>query len=158
MGKAGPIAPAADRLGRRKLILAALALMSAGMLASGLAQNVPQLFALHIVVGAGIGTVLAIKAAWPLKARLNNIATLRWRSTGWLSLCGRIHRADCSAIIAGLRMADDAVRRRAGALILLPIAWLILPRSSVPVARSAALMLFGFARSSRQITVPLQLR
>ena len=57
------IAPLADRFGRRKVILIALALMSAGMLASGLAENVPQLFALRVIVGAGIGTVLASMAA-----------------------------------------------------------------------------------------------
>jgi MFS transporter, AAHS family, 4-hydroxybenzoate transporter len=57
------IAPLADRLGRRKVILMALALMSLGMLASGLATKVSQLFALRVLVGAGIGTVLAAMAA-----------------------------------------------------------------------------------------------
>lgn len=57
------IAPLADRLGRRRVILVALALMSAGMLASGFVTSVSQLFALRVVVGAGIGTVLAAMAA-----------------------------------------------------------------------------------------------
>jgi MFS transporter, AAHS family, 4-hydroxybenzoate transporter len=57
------IAPLADRLGRRKVILAALALMSLGMLASGFVTAVSQLFALRVLVGAGIGTVLAAMAA-----------------------------------------------------------------------------------------------
>ncbi len=57
------IAPMADRFGRRKVILAALALMSAGMLASGFVATVSQLFGLRVIVGAGIGTVLAAMAA-----------------------------------------------------------------------------------------------
>lgn len=57
------IAPLADRLGRRKVILAALALMSVGMLLSGLVTTVSQLFVLRVLVGAGIGTALAAMAA-----------------------------------------------------------------------------------------------
>jgi MFS transporter, AAHS family, 4-hydroxybenzoate transporter len=57
------IAPLADRLGRRKVILAALSLMSLGMLASGLVTAVSQLFMLRVLVGAGIGTALAAMAA-----------------------------------------------------------------------------------------------
>ncbi|WP_068078179.1 MFS transporter [Novosphingobium lentum] len=57
------IAPLADRFGRRKVILTALALMSAGMLASGQVGTVTQFFALRVLVGMGIGTVLAAMAA-----------------------------------------------------------------------------------------------
>lgn len=57
------IAPLADRFGRRRIILTALALMSSGMLASGFVETVSQLFALRVLVGAGIGTVLAAMAA-----------------------------------------------------------------------------------------------
>lgn len=57
------IAPLADRLGRRRIILAALSLMSAGMVASGFATSVPMLYGLRVVVGMGIGTVLAAMAA-----------------------------------------------------------------------------------------------
>jgi MFS transporter, AAHS family, 4-hydroxybenzoate transporter len=57
------IAPLADRLGRRAVILAALCLMSVGMFASSIAPNVPFLFAMRVIVGSGIGTVLAAMAA-----------------------------------------------------------------------------------------------
>lgn len=57
------IAPLADKFGRRRIILTALVLMSAGMLASGLVESVTQLFVLRVLVGAGIGTVLAAMAA-----------------------------------------------------------------------------------------------
>ena len=57
------IAPLADRFGRRRVILAALVLMSAGMLASGLVGTVAQFLFLRVLVGMGIGTVLAAMAA-----------------------------------------------------------------------------------------------
>lgn len=57
------VAPLADRFGRRPIILIALALMSAGMAASCLVGGPAQLLALRIVVGSGIGTVLAVMAA-----------------------------------------------------------------------------------------------
>lgn len=62
------IAPLADRLGRRKIILTALALMSAGMVASGFAPNLSWLMAARVIVGAGIGTVLAAMAALAAEA------------------------------------------------------------------------------------------
>jgi len=57
------IAPFADRFGRKPVILLALALMSAGMFASALVGAVELLMAARLVVGIGIGTVLATMAA-----------------------------------------------------------------------------------------------
>ena len=71
------IAPMADRVGRRAVILAALALMSVGMVASSFAGSVAVLFAMRVVVGAGIGTVLAAMAALAAEsapARHRNLA------------------------------------------------------------------------------------
>lgn len=62
------IAPLADRLGRRRIILTALALMSAGMVASGFSSSLWALVASRVVVGAGIGTVLAAMAALAAEA------------------------------------------------------------------------------------------
>jgi predicted MFS family arabinose efflux permease len=57
------IAPFADRFGRKSVILIALALMSFGMMASGLVGAVEGLMAARLCVGMGIGTVLATMAA-----------------------------------------------------------------------------------------------
>ena len=62
------IAPLADRLGRRRIILTALTLMSAGMIASGFATGLWSLVASRVIVGAGIGTVLAAMAALAAEA------------------------------------------------------------------------------------------
>ncbi len=60
------IAPFADRFGRKAVILLALALMSLGMIACGLAalvDSAEKLMLARLVVGMGIGTVLATMAA-----------------------------------------------------------------------------------------------
>ncbi len=57
------IAPLADRHGRRKIILAALALMSTGMVISGRVSSIELLICARVIVGMGIGTALAAMAA-----------------------------------------------------------------------------------------------
>jgi AAHS family 4-hydroxybenzoate transporter-like MFS transporter len=57
------IAPFADRFGRKPVIMFALALMTAGMFASALVDSVNGLMFARLVVGTGIGTVLATMAA-----------------------------------------------------------------------------------------------
>ena len=53
------LAPWADRIGRRTMILVCLSLSSSGMLLSALAQNAGQLGALRVLTGIGIGGILA---------------------------------------------------------------------------------------------------
>lgn len=57
------IAPFADRFGRKPVIMFALALMTLGMFASALVGSVNALMFARLVVGTGIGTVLATMAA-----------------------------------------------------------------------------------------------
>ena len=57
------IAPLADRYGRRRLILAALGLLIAGMISSALAPNFLLFLAARVLVGLGIGPLLASMAA-----------------------------------------------------------------------------------------------
>lgn len=57
------VAPLADRFGRRKLILLSLVMMSVAMFGSGLARSIPELVVSRLIVGVGIGTVLASMAA-----------------------------------------------------------------------------------------------
>ncbi|MGG2319949.1 MFS transporter, partial [Salmonella enterica] len=57
------LAPLADRFGRRRLILLAIALMAAAMLVSSTTGSVAAMAAARFVVGIGIGTVLACSSA-----------------------------------------------------------------------------------------------
>jgi MFS family permease len=126
------VAPLADRLGRRPLILTALVLMSGGMLASGFVTSVSQLIGARIAVGIGIGTVLAamaalaaeaasprqqnlavgmVQAGYPLAAVFTGLAVARLLpSTGWQPLL----------LYAGLVT-----------VVMLPLAALALPESRV---------------------------
>jgi len=131
------IAPLADRFGRKRLILAALTLMSVGMIISGFVANVSLLIGARIVVGAGIGTALAtmaalaseaapdgkqnfavgvVQAGYPLAAVFTGLIAAKaipiW---GWQPLL----------LSAGL-----------GTVVMLPLAWGVLPamRGSVPGA------------------------
>lgn len=53
------LSPYADRIGRRPLILICLAIISAGMLGSAIADNVTQLVAWRLLTGLGVGGMLA---------------------------------------------------------------------------------------------------
>lgn len=57
------LAPLADRVGRKQMIMVAISLMAVAMYVSSFAQSVAQLAAIRFVVGTGIGTVLACIAA-----------------------------------------------------------------------------------------------
>jgi MFS transporter, AAHS family, vanillate permease len=129
------LAPLADRLGRRPLILTALVLMSGGMLTSGFVTSVSDLIAARIAVGLGIGTVLAamaalaaevapprqqnlavglVQAGYPLAAVFTGLAVARLLpSTGWQALL----------LYAGLVT-----------LAMLPLAALALPESRILAA------------------------
>ncbi|KLD70042.1 MFS transporter [Xanthomonas pisi] len=70
------LAPLADRIGRRALILVCLAILTVGMGASALAGTVWQLGALRAFTGVGIGGMLACVAVTAAE-----YSTARWRST-----------------------------------------------------------------------------
>ncbi len=126
------IAPLADRLGRRAVILAALCLMSVGMFASSFADSVPMLFAMRVIVGSGIGTVLAAMAALAAESAppaQRNLAV------------GVVQAGyPFAAVFTGLIVAHalpihgwQAMLLGAAVLtvVLLPAAWLVLPRTSL---------------------------
>ena len=52
------IGPMADKIGRRPIMLGALATLAAMLLLSGVAQNLPQLFVLRTITGVGLGTLV----------------------------------------------------------------------------------------------------
>jgi benzoate transport len=69
------LAPFADVLGRRRMVLVNLCLMGIGMFLSAFSQNVAQLVALRFITGIGIGAMVPIVT--PLAAEYSNN---RWRA------------------------------------------------------------------------------
>lgn len=140
------VAPLADRLGRRPLILTALVLMSGGMLASGLVASVSELIAARIAVGVGIGTVLAamaalaaevapprqqnlavgvVQAGYPLAAVFTGLAVARLLpSTGWQPLLLHAGLVTIAMLpLAALALPESrALAAAAGGRRTLPIA------------------------------------
>jgi MFS transporter, AAHS family, 4-hydroxybenzoate transporter len=157
------IAPGADKWGRRRTILIALSLMSVGMIASGFVQSVPQLFLARVVVGAGIGTVLATMAALAAEA-----APAHHRSLA----VGVVQAGyPFAAVFTGFFVAAmlphwgwHGLLLAAGTatVALLPIAWLLLPTnapstSDMPVADAGMVsqMLALFSPTLRPRTIAL---
>ncbi|MER7485820.1 MFS transporter [Streptomyces sp. NPDC126497] len=68
------VAPRADRVGRRPVILAGLTVAAGGMLLSSASQNWQQLATLRLVTGIGIGAVLACS-----NVIAGEFASRRWR-------------------------------------------------------------------------------
>jgi AAHS family 4-hydroxybenzoate transporter-like MFS transporter len=122
------IAPLADRFGRKQIILTALTLMSAGMISCGYVTSLDQLVVARVVVGTGIGTVLAAMAALASEsapARNQHMAV------------GMVQAGfPLAAVFTGFAAADLLEHTHWQTLLLwagwltvlvLPVAWAILP-------------------------------
>ena len=74
------LAPLGDVIGRRKLILLCLSVITAGMLATAFAQTIPQLYVLRFATGLGVGGILAsmatMSAEFAPRRRRNLVVTL----------------------------------------------------------------------------------
>lgn len=131
------LAPLADRLGRRPLILSALVLMAGAMVASAHAPDIWSLAAIRLVVGLGIGTVLA-----SITALSAGFAPERWRH-----VAAGVPQAGypIGATIAGFATAWvlpgqgwAAVFTAAGylTLVLVPVCWFLLPEAPETARRT----------------------
>jgi MFS transporter, AAHS family, 4-hydroxybenzoate transporter len=125
------IAPLADRFGRKRIILSALALMSGGMIACGYVGSFTALIAARLVVGLGIGTVLAAMAALSSEsapAKDQNLAV------GIVQAGFPLAAVFTGFAVAALlkHYAWQTMLLWAGWLtvFMLPIAWYILPNST----------------------------
>jgi MFS family permease len=139
------VAPLADRFGRRPLILAALVLMSSGMIASGFVATMSELIAARIAVGVGIGTVLAamaalaaeaapprhqnlavgvVQAGYPLAAVFTGLAVARLLpTTGWQPLLLYAGLVTLVMLpLAGFALPESQALARGGSRRTLPIA------------------------------------
>jgi MFS transporter, AAHS family, 4-hydroxybenzoate transporter len=138
------IAPLADRFGRKRIILAALALMSVGMIACGFVGSLSALVLARVVVGLGIGTVLAAMAALASEsapAKDQNLAV------------GVVQAGfPLAAVFTGFAVAAllkhyhwQELLLWAGVLtvLMLPIAWRILPAHDAVTAAEAPKVRIG---------------
>ncbi|WP_395571129.1 MFS transporter [Streptomyces sp. BK79] len=124
------IAPQADRIGRRPVILAGLALAAAGMLLSSASQNWQQLGALRVLTGVGIGAVLACS-----NVIAGEFASRRWRglavslnSTGY-AVGATIGGVSSVALIDRYGWRSVFLAGGLATLAVIPLAFRLLPES-----------------------------
>lgn len=142
------VAPLADRFGRRPLVLLALLLMAGAMMASALATGIWTLALARVVVGIGIGTVLASITALSAGFAPDR---LRHVATGVPQAGYPIGATITGFVVAPLLPVYgwQAVFVGAGlvSLLLLPVCWFALPEApgntgsqpAQPVSLGAAL-------------------
>ncbi|MBT0668171.1 MFS transporter [Novosphingobium profundi] len=123
------VAPLADRFGRRPIILTALVAMTLGSLACAAASSLAELFAMRVLVGTGIGTVLAAMAALAAESA----PTAHRDLAVGIVQAGYPFAAIFSGLIVAALLPSHGWRTMllgAGlvTLVLLPAAWFILPR------------------------------
>jgi benzoate transport len=124
------VAPWADRVGRRPIILGCLAVASAAMLLSSLAQGPTQLGLLRVVTGVGIGGILASSNVIAAE-----YASRRWRgfavslnSTGY-ALGATLGGVVAAVLIGGAGWRAVFLFGGVITLVAVPLVWWRLPES-----------------------------
>jgi len=124
------LAPRADRLGRRTVVMTSVAIVSVGMLLSGMAQSYVQLGVLRIFTGLGVGGILA--SATVLVAEYSSD---KWRNTAsYLYTSGYSIGATVGGAVAAVLIGRFGWRAAfdfggIASLVMLPIAYVGLPES-----------------------------
>jgi len=124
------LAPRADRFGRRTVVMASVAIVTLGMLLSGLAQSYVQLGLLRALTGLGIGGILA--SATVLVAEYSSD---KWRNTAsYLYTSGYSIGATVGGAIAAVLIGRSGWRAAfefgaVASFMMLPIAYWGLPES-----------------------------
>jgi len=124
------VAPWADRLGRRPIVLGCLAVASAAMLLSSVSQNATQLGVLRVVTGIGIGGLLATTNVIAAE-----YASRRWRGLAVsLNSTGYALGATLGGLLAALLIGSSGWRSvflfgGLATAAALPVVWWRLPES-----------------------------
>jgi MFS transporter, AAHS family, 4-hydroxybenzoate transporter len=132
------IAPLADKFGRKRIIMAALALMSLGMITCGYVGSLSALVAARVVVGMGIGTVLAAMAALASEsapAKDQNLAVGVVQAG--FPLAAVFTGFAVAALLKHYHWQDLLLWAGWLTVIMLPVAWWILPDHDAVAAEEA---------------------
>lgn len=124
------VAPWADRVGRRPIILGCLAVASAAMLLSSVSQSAAQLGVLRVITGIGIGGILAS----------SNVIAAEYASDRWRGLAvslnstGYAMGATLGGLFAAVLIGDHGWRSvflvgGVATALSIPLVWARLPES-----------------------------
>ena len=124
------IAPWADRLGRRPIVLLSVTIAGLGIVSSAATSGFVQLLALRVLTGIGIGGTIASVAVI-----VSEFAPTRWRSVALaIYAIGYSIGATIGGVLTALAVTRFGWRSAFGiggflSLVLVPIAWRRLPES-----------------------------
>ncbi len=124
------LAPVADSIGRRALILVALVLLALGMGASAFAGSVTELATWRVVTGIGIGAMISVGV--PLGAEFANARrrplAIAFCAIGY-PLGGTVGGLAAAALMRLYGWPAVFLLGAGAALVLLPVIWWLLPES-----------------------------
>ena len=129
------VAPIADRLGRRAVVLTCALVVGIGMLLSGVASNYLLLAVFRLVTGVGIAGILACAVVL-----VSEYSTPQWRNTAiFVYTFGYSLGATLGGAIAAVLIQHSGWRAAfqlggAASLVMLPIAYRLLPESTIYLA------------------------
>ncbi len=138
------IAPLADRFGRKRIIMSALALMSVGMIICGCVRSLSMLVTARVVVGMGIGTVLAAMAALasesaPVKDQNLAVGVVQ----AGFPLAAVFTGFGVAALLKLYHWQDLLLWAGWLTVLMLPVAWWILPEHDTVIADEAPRVRLG---------------
>jgi benzoate transport len=150
------LAPWADRIGRRPMILLCLSIASASMLLSSVSQSATQLGLLRIVTGIGIGGILASS-----NVIASEYASRRWRglavslnSTGY-ALGATVGGLIAIVLLAGLGWRSVFLFGGLATAAGIPLVFLFLPESlDFLISRRPARALDRANKLTRKLGLP----
>jgi predicted MFS family arabinose efflux permease len=129
------VAPIADRLGRRVVVLTCAFVVGIGMLLSGVASNYLLLAAFRLVTGIGIAGILACAVVL-----VSEYSTPQWRNTAvFVYTFGYSLGATLGGAIAAVLIQHSGWRAAfqlggVASLVMLPVAYRLLPESTIYLA------------------------
>ena len=122
--------PVGDRLGRRPILVAALAIVAAGTLATAAAHGAPALATLRFLTGLGLGGaipgVIALAAEYAPSGRRKLIVSLVFSGFPLGAVVGSLVSA---WVLPHLGWRAIFVIGGAAPAVLLPVCWILLPES-----------------------------
>ena len=124
------LSPYTDVIGRRRMILASLLMISLGMLATSFANSVPALIALRFLAGLGIGSMLASMTSMVSEYapdRLRNVFILVLHAS--YSIGAIIAGFVAAGLIPAFGWRPLFVVAGCASFIGIPLVWFLLPES-----------------------------
>jgi MFS family permease len=150
------VAPVADRLGRRAVVLACILVVGVGMVLAARANHYLLLAIARLITGIGVAGILACAVVL-----VSEYSSDQWRNTGiFLYTFGYSVGATGGGAVAALLIRHFSWRAAfalgaAASFLMLPAAFRYLPESNQFLAKRGSLEAAGDATGSTPRTIPL---